>query len=94
MIITSTDKTIDNDYLDNSQCRAIVHVRRIFGPTEAGSIDLPIENLDTIKDFIFQVRKTTTGEAVFTTLARIEGNVISFGNVTANTEANLLIIGQ
>lgn len=98
MIINSTAKTSANDYFDNTQNFAIVHLRRTFDATdqEQGNdipFELVVENIGTIIDFMIQVEKPD-GEIIRNLpLVSFSGNTFTFTPDIAHGHDEIVVDG-
>jgi hypothetical protein len=104
MIINTTNKTADNDYLNNTENVAMVHVCRVFDATDVtensgADLELEIENLNLIIDVIAQCTNSINGNHVeIQDIITWSGNVITFEEdsewIVDGHILNLLVIGK
>jgi hypothetical protein len=80
MIINSTLKTRDNDYLENTENIAMVHINRTVdaGDTTLTPFKVVVENLTTVHYVIFEVSDSSGVHTNDYPAVSISKNVITF----------------
>jgi hypothetical protein len=94
MIIFSTAKSSSNNYLNNTQTQAMVHLMRTIASDEPdGPLDIVVEELGKITDVYIQSRTIGGLFTVEHPDVDFEGNVITLAGWNPDEVYSMIIIG-
>lgn len=81
MVIEFTDKTRENDYLDNTSMKAMIHVQRTVDNESTNPFSVEIEGLRTLTDVMFTIRGADGSIPQNYPKYTITGTTVKFSNV-------------